>query len=381
MTSTQVHLILAPKERFEPAGAGAFALNALETSLASRWRHRITVFGSPVAHPFPSIQFRPLNVSRWPLRGRNVAMAQIYANAVRGALPGLVEIFNRPIMVKHLTRKLWPVPLLLHFGNDPRGMDGSRSVGERRNLLTSTAAIVCVSNFIRTCFLDGLDEESCHGVHVVHTGVTTRAGFPIAKQKSIVFVGRLVPEKGVLELVRALARVLPHHPDWSAQIIGARWFGTGGKPDSFEREVSCTASGCDRIVIGGFRTHEEVVAALERASIAVVPSKWDDPFPRTALEALAAGCALVCSRRGGLPEIGATRAVFLDDVSVQSLTAALEALISSEPQREALQHRGRANFPFDIIRTTGHLDDIRGRLLGKPGAGRVFEREAGSSPL
>lgn len=364
MSKGRLHLLLAPKERFEPGGAGAFALNALETSLASRWRDRITVFGSSVARPFSGVQFQPLQIARWPLRGRNVAMAAAYAKVAKTAPPDLIEIFNRPVMVETLERKLAGVPLLVHFGNDPRGMTGSRSVVERRWLLAATAAIVCVSDFIRRCFLDGIADASVERVHVIHTGVGTNSDVPARKTRRVVFVGRIVPDKGVLELVRALARVLPRHPDWSAEVIGARWFGTSGRPDRFESEVARAAAPCGQIALGGFRTHEEVLAALADASIAVVPSKWDDPFPRTALEALAAGCALVCSKRGGLPEIGENRALFLDEVSVETLERVLERLIAYDSERLALQRRGHEDFPFAIASAASRLDDLRDRLAG-----------------
>ncbi|HEY3777969.1 MAG TPA: glycosyltransferase family 4 protein [Rhizomicrobium sp.] len=364
MSARRLHLILAPKERFEAAGAGAFALNALETSLASRWRDHITIFGTSVARPFTAVHFQPLELARWPLRGRNMAMAHAYAEAVRRELPVLAEVCNRPVMVQSLRRQFQSVPLLLHLGNDPRGMDGSRTVVERQTLLSSTNAIVCVSDFVRRCFLDGLTGDLAENLHVIHTGVAC-ADAPDTKEKCILFVGRIIREKGVLELVRALALVLPRHPEWSASIVGAHWFGVGNHPDRFEREVAREASACSRIALSGFRPHEEVVAAQRQASIAVVPSKWDDPFPRTALEALAAGCALVCSRRGGLPEIGEERALFLDEVSVGCLEHALDRLISMDSERIALQHRGRTDFPFAVARTTRSLDNLRDRLVGR----------------
>lgn len=362
-SAKRLHLILAPKERFEAGGAGAFSLNALETTLASRWRSNITVFGTPVAHPFPSVSFQPVALPKWPLRGRNIEMARRYVKAVRDAPPDLVEVFNRPVMIDRLRRALGDTALVLHFGNDPRGMDGSRSVAERRKLLAQCDAIVCVSDFIRRCFLHGVDDPLAHRVLAIHTGVHAPDSFPANKTKTIVFVGRIVPDKGVLELVQALARVLPRHPKWTAEIIGARWFKAGDRPDNYEKDVAHAAGECANIKLGGFHPHEEVIAALRSAGIAVVPSKWDDPFPRSALEALAAGCALICSRHGGLPEIGAERAHFLDEVTADSIAAALETLLSNESERTALQRRGFGDFPFEIHRTTARLDELRARLM------------------
>lgn len=363
VSAKTLHLLLAPKERFEAEGAGAFSLNVLQTSRISRFRDGITVFGSPVAHPFDGIRFQGLSKARWWEGDRNRTMARRYTRFAKER-PDLVEVYNRPVMVEVLRRKFLSVPIAVHFGNDPRRMDGSRTVIQRRRLLKQGTRIVCVSDFIGRCFLDGIAPS--HGqVHVVHTGVPRAPAFP-AKLKQIAYVGRVVPEKGVLELVQALSRILPRYPDWSAEIIGARWFGTGERITPYETSVARAASSCDRIALHGFKPHADVLASLGRAAIAVVPSLWDDPFPRTALEGLAQGCALICSARGGLPELGSGRALYLETISAESLSEALEQLIADHDRRGTLQHRNWDDFPFDIARTTSALDDLRERLMSPP---------------
>ena len=49
-------------------------------------------------------------------------------------------------------------------------------------------------------------------------------------------------------------------------------------------------------------SHKEVLNFLCKTEIAVVPSRWEEPFGRTALEASSRGCATIISNRGGLPE-------------------------------------------------------------------------------
>ena len=364
MSTKALHLLLSPKERFEPDGAGAFALNVLETSRVSRFRDRITVFGSPVEKPFEGIRFQPLAKAHWWQGNRNKAMARRYAEFARDQRPAMIEVYNRPVMIDVLHHRLGDVPIALHFGNDPRGMDGSRSIAERRNLLEKGAAVICVSDFIRRCFLDGIDGPLSVRAHVIYTGVQRAPRFPV-KENRILYVGRVVSGKGVLELVHALACVLPRHADWSADIIGARWFGSGEKPTAYENSVARAAAPCNRIVLSGFRAHEEVLASLDRAAIAVVPSLWDDPFPRTALEALAHGCALICSTRGGLPELGSGRAIFLDTITADSLASTLDRLIANNEERQRLQRRGWEEFPFDLQRPTSALDDLRERLTSR----------------
>ena len=52
----------------------------------------------------------------------------------------------------------------------------------------------------------------------------------------------------------------------------------------------------------GYLKHKDVLNFLKYSEIAVVPSRWDEPFGRTALESSSRGCATIISNRGGLPE-------------------------------------------------------------------------------
>ena len=48
--------------------------------------------------------------------------------------------------------------------------------------------------------------------------------------------------------------------------------------------------------------HENVKKIYSKSSISVVPSRWEEPFGRTAMESAAYGCATIISNKGGLPE-------------------------------------------------------------------------------
>ena len=52
----------------------------------------------------------------------------------------------------------------------------------------------------------------------------------------------------------------------------------------------------------GFKEHNEVIRIYKKTSIAVVCSRWDEPFGRTSLEAASRGSAVIISNKGGLPE-------------------------------------------------------------------------------
>ena len=70
--------------------------------------------------------------------------------------------------------------------------------------------------------------------------------------------------------------------------------------------------------IHGFLEHKKVLEIYKKTSIAVVCSRWEEPFGRTSLEASSNGCAVIISNKGGLPET-ITDGVILKNLNVKSL--------------------------------------------------------------
>jgi Glycosyltransferase len=116
--------------------------------------------------------------------------------------------------------------------------------------------------------------------------------------------------------------------------------------------------------LSGFQTHDAVLAAMARASIVVVPSRWAEPFGLVALEAMACGAALVCSMRGGLAELVGDAAEPCDPDDPAALAETLFALASSTEARATLAARGLARARcFDTPLVAEALDGWRARVL------------------
>ena len=62
------------------------------------------------------------------------------------------------------------------------------------------------------------------------------------------------------------------------------------------------------------------VIEINKSEIAVVPSRWEEPFGRTALEASSYGCAVIITNVGGLPE-ASPKAIKIDNDYRPSLDA------------------------------------------------------------
>lgn len=112
----------------------------------------------------------------------------------------------------------------------------------------------------------------------------------------LVFLGRLVSDKGLDVLIRALAvlREGGHRP---------RLLVIGGGPEETALRAQCAAlQVSEQVEFAGRLPNEDVVQRLNRCQIMVVPSVWEEPFPVVPLEGIACGCVVVASHAGGLPE-------------------------------------------------------------------------------
>ena len=96
-----------------------------------------------------------------------------------------------------------------------------------------------------------------------------------------------------------------------------------------------------------------------RAAISACPSLWHDPMPKAVLESLAAGCALITTRRGGIPEVAEGRALIIEDPSVESFIKGFEKLLSDKAYRQKLQKIAWHDFPFTDVAMASKADKLR----------------------
>ena len=120
------------------------------------------------------------------------------------------------------------------------------------------------------------------------------------RKKEIICVGRAAPEKGIKEAAEGIATILAANPDWSARLILSE---PTRFPDYLQSIKDTIKPVADRVTINVNQRFAFVRERLQEAAIAIIPSKWEEPFGRTALEAHAGGCAVITSGTGGLAEI------------------------------------------------------------------------------
>jgi glycosyltransferase involved in cell wall biosynthesis len=317
---------------------------------------------------FNDTEFHSAYPPFWLPGNINIRYAAGVARILRRLRPALIEVHNRPEIALALARHLPEARIVLFLHNDPQSMRSARTPAERRALLNRLAGVVTVSRYLRDRLLAGV--ASPYRVPAVLPNSVDLAALPSPgdREPLILFVGRVVPEKAPDAFVAACALALPRLPGWRAEIIGADRFHDDNPDTRFVTGVRKAARNAG-VALVGYQEHAEVLAALSRASIVVVPSRWEEPFGLVALEAMACGAALVCAPRGGLPEVAGDVALYAEPENAVGLADAIVALAQDDARRDALAAAGVARARlFDLRPTLATLAALRHGILGT-GAG------------
>lgn len=148
----------------------------------------------------------------------------------------------------------------------------------------------------------------------------------IPRNKELVFLGRLVSDKGVDLLIAALGQLKNQGLTPKLTIIGT------GSEESFLLKLAEDMDVSTQVSFVGIKTGNELVELLNAHQIMVVPSRWLEPFGIVALEGIACGCVVVGSEGGGLKDaIGPCGMTFLHG-NVQSLTQKIADLLLNPHQ-------------------------------------------------
>jgi glycosyltransferase involved in cell wall biosynthesis len=239
-----------------------------------------------------------------------------------------------------------------------------------RRLLLTAQALPCVSR--ATC--DQFD--GAPAAQVIHDGLAIEArrapraqaratlGLP-AGALVVAVLGRVSGWKGQDVLVRALAEApLRDEPRIVALVAGGPWHGELRHQRELH-ELAARLGVAARLFDVGFR--DDVHNVYGAADIVVVPSKQPDPLPNAALEAAAAGCCVVASNHGGLPEILRDRETgrLVRPGDPAALAAAIAQLAAAPAERERLGAAAARDVArrFATGRMLGEIQALYDRLL------------------
>ncbi|MFF1574791.1 glycosyltransferase [Leifsonia sp. NPDC058292] len=148
----------------------------------------------------------------------------------------------------------------------------------------------------------------------------------------VTYVGRLSPRKGVDVAIDALAELRSRGVDADLSLIGSVFPGYEWYEDQLREQVAAADLG-SRVTFHGFQP--SVWDLVGSSDVVVVPSRVDEPFGNTAVEAILAGRPVIASATSGLLEAtaGYRTATTVDPGSVDALANAIEDTIDGWTER------------------------------------------------
>ena len=265
-----------------------------------------------------------------------------------------------------LARAFAPLPVALVRHNFTKRARNLISSWRKHRQIDTLAGIAFVSQCCRTVFGTEWPDVSVP-LYVTPNGIDQGLWRPGEKAQEVVFVGRLAPEKGVLQAAEAVARVLPGRPGWRGRFILDT---KAAEPRYRDRVMAALASAGDRIEVLQNLPHGAVRQHMARAAIALAPTQNAEPFGRVAIEALASGAALIASRAGGFVEIVDDAGVLLETPSTENLALALDRLIGAPDLVARLGAAGprRIAGRYDLASAAEAFDLMVESLTGMPAA-------------
>lgn len=318
------------------------------------------------------VEIHPLAVLRRELmhpRGLSgiVAAAAGDARILRRLRPALIHSNTSVILGGAAAARLAGVPHVWHVREIYAGF--GRAWPAYRRLLGTAAARPCVSRATAAQFPDRARTQVIYdglGVdpHRAQRDAARRAlGLP-GEPPAVGVLGRITEWKGQSLLARALASPALRARGVIGIIAGDAWPGAEHRRDALLREAERLGVR-DRLHLVGFR--DDIDNVYGAAELIAVPSTQPDPLPNAALEAAAAGCAVVAAAHGGLPELIHDRDTgrLFTPGDVDGLASCCAELLDDPVERERLGAAAERDVRsrFSARRLVSELQDLYDEVL------------------
>jgi glycosyltransferase involved in cell wall biosynthesis len=264
----------------------------------------------------------------------------------------VIEIHNRPHFFFYLKKKFPSYKFILIFHNDPNDLRGSKSVKQKIEILEKCDEIFFVSNYVKKRFYYNLYNFLPLKGQVIYPATNYfnhNFKTKLKKNKIIIFVGKLNSSKGYNVFGDAITHVLNKYKAWSAIVAGNE-----------KRETYIFNH--KRLKIYKWLSHKKIINLYKKSSISIVPSTWNEPFGRTAMESSDLGNALITSGNGGLLET-AIRPIILKKVNKKNIIKEIEKLIKHPKLLKKIQKFNYENRKINFKENLEKLNNQKLNLL------------------
>ena len=346
----KIATILPYKESYTVNNASAVSLWVSEFFKNSIYKNNNFIYGNTKPGKYLTKNYR--NIYLDSLKFRFQSTSNEYTEKLIYTLNqekfDIIEIHNRPLVLSKLMSKI-NSKFIMYFHNDPLSMSGSKTVSERNEIIKKVDKLIFISRWVKDRFFKGINNNFLHKTKIIYHSVNTRK--KTIKSNLIVFVGKLNYSKGYDIYKDAIIKILDKYENWKALSIGSE----------SRRNIYINHKQHKEL---GFINHKKTLEILDKSEIAVVPSRWEEPFGRVALEATACGCATITSATGGLSETN-NYLINIKEIDSEKLYSKINLLIQNNNKRKELQKLSRQNIKHKISNNTNVIDLMRDSIFPK----------------
>ena len=350
MKKNRIAILLPFKDHYTHLKAGSASIWVKDFNKKSIYKNQITVFGNTDnlddvidKNIYTNISLRNIKIG-----SKNIAYVEEFIKHDGKNKFNIIEVHNRPSYIHHFIKREVNTKYVLIFHNNPLSLGGSRTIDERKILLDHCDKLIFVSNWVKEKFFEGFDKKNNQKSEVIYPSITKLYKFP-KKKKIISFVGKLNRAKGFNIYGNAIIKILNKYKSWKSIVVG----------DEPREKYNFNHKNLE---YKGWISHKKTLDLYNDTSISVVPSVWEEPFGRTAVEAASRGCATIVSKRGGLIET-ISNTIFLTRLDDKELYKKIEFLIKNSKFRKNIQINSFKNVLHDLNLNTKKIDDYRSGLL------------------
>lgn len=232
----------------------------------------------------------------------------------------IIQVYNRPGWVPFLRKAAPNAKILLSLHNlvyetikveQELGKSGMKEADQ----------ILTVSQFVADDTARKFSDQS-KKVQVLYTGVDLNEYAPVWTEEGkhwrnqirfeyhigtqdpvILFVGRLVSEKGCHIILKAMKEILTFHQNAKLLIVGSKWYADESSSAYIEKLKRLATPISDSVIFTSYVPVKEIPKYFAAADLFICPSQWKEPLARVHYEAMAAGLPIITTKRGGNHEV------------------------------------------------------------------------------
>lgn len=251
---------------------------------------------------------------------------------------------NPPIaFVKRFGNQLW---YHLHYVPETDFTSGYSTVLAVSDYAAQAWLTHCQNNTARVVTVrNGIDIERFQR-HLTDTERNElRASLGLSPNDFVVmYCGRIIPVKGVLELLQAMESI--NNPHIKLLMVGSPNFGKQSSTDYLQTVEEHVHRLAERVAFTGYIPNDQLWKYGSIADLQAVPSLWEDAAPTVCMEAMAMGLPLLVTRSGGIQEYTTDKCAITvpkDGSIVQSLESAIRQLADDSDRLCTISHHERTH--------------------------------------